>query len=276
MTEAPPSEHSPEPSTGRRSRGKLLGPRRSWLRAQLVGLRSETRNARTLTFDVPGWPGHQAGQHLDVRLTAPDGYSAQRAYSISAPADGDRVSITVQTVGEGEVSPYLVDDMELGDELEVRGPIGGWFVWAPSPEAPVQQPILLVGGGSGVVPLMAMVRERARRGSRAPFRLVYSVRTADQVLYAEELAQRASEDGLQVELLYTRTAPEGSARPAGPDHRGRSGHPSCRGLERTRAASCLRLRPDGVRGARHRTAALPRLHQPHDPRRALRTLRSLT
>ena len=215
MTEAPPSEHSPEPSTGRRSRGKLLGPRRSWLRAQLVGLRSETRNARTLTFDVPGWPGHQAGQHLDVRLTAPDGYSAQRAYSISAPADGDRVSITVQTVGEGEVSPYLVDDMELGDELEVRGPIGGWFVWAPSPEAPVQQPILLVGGGSGVVPLMAMVRERARRGSRAPFRLVYSVRAADQVLYAEELAQRASEDGLQVELLYTRTAPEGSARPAG-------------------------------------------------------------
>ena len=139
---------------------------------------------------MPGWPGHQAGQHVDVRLTAADGYSAQRAYSISAPADGDQVSITVQQVGDGEVSPYLVEVMELGDQLEVRGPIGGWFVWSPSHEAPVEQPILLVGGGSGVVPLMAMVRERVKTGSRAPFRLVYSVRDPDQVLYAAR-ARRA-------------------------------------------------------------------------------------
>jgi ferredoxin-NADP reductase len=200
---------------GARTRGKLPGPRPRWLRARLVALRSETRTARTLTFDVPGWPGHRAGQHLDMRLTAADGYSAQRAYSISAPADGDQVSVTVQQVRDGEVSPYLVEDMELGDELEVRGPIGGWFVWTPSPEAPVEQPVLLVGGGSGVVPLMAMVRERARVGRRASFRLVYSVRDADQVLFADELAQSATEDGLLVDLLYTRAAPDGTTRPPG-------------------------------------------------------------
>jgi ferredoxin-NADP reductase len=198
-----------------RTRGKVLGPRPTWLPAQLMGLRSETWTARSLTFEVPGWPGHLAGQHVDVRLTAPDGYSAQRAYSISAPTDGDQVSITVQQVVDGEVSPYLVEDMELGDELELRGPIGGWFVWAPSPDAPVEQPVLLVAGGSGVVPLMAMIRERARTGSAAPFRLVYSVRDQDSVLYAEELAERAGDDGLLVDLVHTRTAPADSARPAG-------------------------------------------------------------
>lgn len=198
-----------------RTRGQPLGPRRSWLRAQLMGLRSETWTARSLTFEVPGWPGHQAGQHVDVRLTAADGYSAQRAYSISAPGNDDQVSITVQQVGGGEVSPYLVETMELGDELELRGPIGGWFVWAPNPQAPVEQPVLLVGGGSGVVPLMAMVRERARRHSLAPFRLVYSVRDPDQVLYAEELAQRDQEEGLMVDLLYTRAAPDGTLRAPG-------------------------------------------------------------
>jgi ferredoxin-NADP reductase len=185
------------------------------LPAQLVGLQSETRTARTLDFDVPGWPGHLAGQHVDVRLTAADGYSAQRAYSISEPVDDEKISITVQQVSEGEVSPYLVEDMELGDQIEVRGPIGGWFVWRPSPGAPVEQPILLVGGGSGVVPLMAMVRERARLHSRAPFRLVYSVRDADQVMYADELDRRAMEDGLLVDVLYTREAPIGPDRPPG-------------------------------------------------------------
>jgi ferredoxin-NADP reductase len=198
------------------TRGKLPGPRPTWLPAQLVGLRSETPSARTMTFDVPGWPGHQAGQHVDVRLTAPDGYSAQRSYSISEPTDGDRVSITVQEDGRGEVSPYLVEGMELGDQLEMRGPIGGWFVWSPSSEAPVEQPILLVGGGSGVAPLMAMVRERARAGSRTPFRLVYSVRDPRKVFYAAELAERAAnDDGLQVDLVYTRAAPEGATRPPG-------------------------------------------------------------
>ncbi len=198
-----------------RTRGKVRGPRPTWFPAQLMGLRSETWSARTLTFEVPGWPGHLAGQHVDVRLTAEDGYSAQRAYSISTPSAGAQVSITVQQVDDGEVSPYLVETMELGDELELRGPIGGWFVWSPSPEAPVEQPVLLVAGGSGVVPLMAMVRERARSRSTAPFRLVYSVRDPDTVLYAEELAERAGEDGLVVDLVHTRTAPAGSTRPAG-------------------------------------------------------------
>ena len=122
--------------TETRTRGLVGGPRPRWLPAQLVGLQSETRTARTLDFDVPGWPGHLAGQHVDVRLTAADGYSAQRAYSISEPVDDEQVSITVQQVGDGEVSPYLVEDMELGDQLEVRGPIGGWFVWAPRPRRP--------------------------------------------------------------------------------------------------------------------------------------------
>ena len=183
--------------------------------AQLVGMRSETATARTLDFEVLGWVGHRPGQHVDVRLTAEDGYSAQRSYSISEPVDHDLVSITVQQVSDGEVSPYLVEEMQLGDMLEVRGPIGGWFVWSPSPEAPVEQPILLVAGGSGVVPLMAMVRERARLRSTAPFRLVYSVRDPDQVMYADELDRRASEEGLLVEILYTREAPVGPHRPPG-------------------------------------------------------------
>ena len=202
-------------ASGTRPRTKLTDQRPRWLPARLVGLRSETSTARTLTFEIAGWPGHRAGQHVDVRLTAADGYSAQRAYSISAPSDGVRVSITVQRVRGGEVSPYLVEDMELGDQLEVRGPIGGWFVWTPSAKAPVEQPVLLVGGGSGVVPLMAMVRERIRLDSGAPFRLVYSVRDAASVIYAGELAQRAADEGILVELLYTREAPEGTLRPAG-------------------------------------------------------------
>jgi ferredoxin-NADP reductase len=201
--------------TETRTRGLVGGPRPRWWPAQLVGARSETRTARTLDFHVPGWPGHLAGQHVDVRLTAADGYSAQRAYSISEPVDDEEISITVQQVDGGEVSPYLVEDMELGDQLEVRGPIGGWFVWSPSPGAPVEQPILLVGGGSGVVPLMAMVRERERLHSQAPFRLVYSVRDADQVMYADELDRRAMDDGLQVDVLHTRTAPAGRERPTG-------------------------------------------------------------
>lgn len=179
-----------------------------WLPAQLVGLVSETATARTLDFDVPGWPGHLAGQHVDVRLTAGDGYTAQRAYSISEAVDGEQVSITVQLVPDGEVSPYLVEDMELGDMLEVRGPIGGWFVWTPSPE-----PVLLVAGGSGVVPLMAMLRERAEAGSSAPFRLVYSVREPDQVLFADELARLARKDGVRVDLVHTRAGPTGGRPP---------------------------------------------------------------
>jgi ferredoxin-NADP reductase len=179
-----------------------------WLVARLVERRDESEAARTLVFDVPGWPGHLAGQHVDVRLTAEDGYSTQRSYSMASAPAGDRVELTVARVPDGEVSPYLADTMEPGDEVELRGPVGGWFVWHPEDPAPV----LLVAGGSGIVPLMAMVRVRREAGSRVPFRLVYSVRTPDDRYYQPELGQ--GRGGLDISYLYTRSTPRGAARPA--------------------------------------------------------------
>jgi ferredoxin-NADP reductase len=186
----------------------------------VAALRDETATARTIVLDVPGWPGHLAGQHVDVRLTAEDGYSTERSYSIaSAPANGqaDRpvVELTVQRLADGEVSPYLTETLAVGYPLELRGPVGGWFVW--NPDAPASTgPVLLVAGGSGVVPLMAMIRERAAAGSRAPFRLIYSVRDPSALLYADELARRdQAGDGLEVRYVYTRTAPPGSGLPTG-------------------------------------------------------------
>jgi ferredoxin-NADP reductase len=170
--------------------------RTGWLPATVFSVRSETQAARTIVLDVPGWPGHVAGQHVDVKLTAEDGYSAERTYSMSAPADGERVELTVQRVDNGEVSPYLVDEVLPTDQLEVRGPIGGWFTWRATEPGPV----LLVAGGSGIVPLMAMVRERARTGSTAPFTLVYSARRESDVYYQAELAT----SDVDVRLLYTR------------------------------------------------------------------------
>lgn len=183
--------------------------RLTWQAARLREVRTETATARTLVFEVPGWPGHLAGQHVDVRLTADDGYTAQRSYSLSAPADGDLVELTVETVPDGEVSPYLTEVIEPGDQVEIRGPVGGWFVWRPDGKAPV----LLVGGGSGIAPLMAMIRARRQAGSRVPFRLLYSLRDQDRRYYAAEL--RRPEPGLDVSYLYTRAAPAGAARPAG-------------------------------------------------------------
>lgn len=182
--------------------------RLQWLTATLVQARPETAAARTLVFQAPGWLGHQAGQHVDVRLTAEDGYRAQRSYSLAAPAEGDRLELTIQKVIDGEVSSYFVDEMRPGDQIELRGPIGGWFAWRP--EFP--EPVLLVAGGSGIVPLMAMLRERANSTASVPFRLVYSVRTPADVLYADELRSRAGAAGLQVDLLYTRSAPPGATR----------------------------------------------------------------
>jgi ferredoxin-NADP reductase len=161
--------------------------------------------ARTIVLDVPGWPGHVAGQHVDVKLTAPDGYSAQRSYSIAAPLSGDRVELTVQLVPDGEVSPYLVDELLPTDELEIRGPIGGWFTWHATDPGPV----LLVAGGSGIVPLMAMIRERARTGSTTPFTLAYSVRGPADVYYSTELTAST----VDFRVLYTRT--DAPNRPAG-------------------------------------------------------------
>jgi ferredoxin-NADP reductase len=189
-----------------------LAARRAWRVATLVERRAETSSADTLVLEVDGWPGHLGGQHVDVRLTADDGYQATRSYSLAAPPNGSRLELTVQRVEDGEVSTYLTTDAAPGDEVEVRGPLGGWFVWRPEDKAAV----LLVAGGSGLVPLMAMVRARAEAGSRAPFRLVASVRTPGDRLYADELRRRRSEDGgLDVTWVYTRGVPDGERRPPG-------------------------------------------------------------
>jgi ferredoxin-NADP reductase len=159
---------------------------------------------KTIALDVAGWPGHRAGQHVDIRLTAEDGYQAERSYSLAAPANGERVELTVENVDDGEVSPYLTEEARPGDELEIRGPVGGYFVWDPDPPGPV----LLVGGGSGVVPLMAMARQRAADGGRVPTTLLYSARSLDDVIYREEL-ERLSGDGLALALTLTRSQPDG-------------------------------------------------------------------
>jgi ferredoxin-NADP reductase len=187
------------------ARATVLG-RLTWKVATVSAVRRETPSAVTLALDVPEWPTHLAGQHVDVKLTAEDGYSAQRSYSIaSAPAPG-RLEISVQRIEDGEMSPYLVDVAQPGDPIELRGPIGGYFVWSPDQTAPV----LLVAGGSGVAPLMSMLRARSDAGSRTPFRLIYSVRTPDDAMYADELRQRVRDDhGLDVAYAYTRKAPEG-------------------------------------------------------------------
>ena len=188
----------------------VLG-RLTWRVSTVTSVRGETATARTIALNVPGWPGHRAGQHVDVRLTAADGYSAQRSYSIASAPDGDQLELTVQLLADGEVSPYLAQVVAAGDPLELRGPIGGWFAWDPAPV-----PVLLVAGGSGVVPLMAMVRTRAATGTHSPFRLVYSVRGPDDALYAAELAERQrGDDGVQIDYVYTRTTPAGWPVPPG-------------------------------------------------------------
>jgi ferredoxin-NADP reductase len=170
----------------------------------VADLHPETARTKTIVFDVPGWPGHRAGQHVDVRLTAEDGYQAERSYSIaSAPADR-RLELTVERLDDGEVSPYLTDELRPGDKIELRGPVGGYFVWTPEQGGPV----LLVGGGSGIVPLMAMIRERAASGSDAEMRLLFSSRTWDDVIYRDEL-KRLAGGGLAVVHTLTRAQPEG-------------------------------------------------------------------
>jgi ferredoxin-NADP reductase len=182
----------------------------SWRPATVASARPESPAARTVVLQVPGWPGHQAGQHVDVRLTAEDGYTASRSYSIASVADGELVEVTVERLDDGEVSPYLVDVAAPGDRLEVRGPLGGWFVW----RLEQAEPVLLVGGGSGVVPLMSIVRRHVAFGSSAPLRLVYSLRDPDATLYRDELAGLAA-DGLSLTYVYTRRTPEGWPRPPG-------------------------------------------------------------
>jgi ferredoxin-NADP reductase len=174
----------------------------TWAVATVEEVVDETPRVRTIVLDVPDWPGHRAGQHLDVRLTAEDGYRAEREYSI-ASAPGEPVAITVERLEDGEVSPYLTEELRAGDGLELRGPIGGYFVWDGDDGAP----LLLLAGGSGVVPLRAMLRHRERSGSQVPARLLYSARTLDDVIYRGELDEAA--DGVQIVYTLTREQPRG-------------------------------------------------------------------
>jgi ferredoxin-NADP reductase len=166
---------------------------------------AETPRARTLVLDVPGWPGHRAGQHLDVRLTADDGYQASRSYSIASAPELDAIELTVELVDDGEVSPYLVEELRAGDVFEVRGPVGGHFTWS----ADEGGPLLLLAGGSGLVPLMAMLRHRGARATEAQVHLLVSTRGEDELLYRRELETIGPPAGLRIERTYTRTAPPG-------------------------------------------------------------------
>jgi ferredoxin-NADP reductase len=178
----------------------------SWLVATVAAIHAETPRVKTITLSVPGWTTHRPGQHVDIRLTAEDGYQAERSYSIaSAPNDQARIDLTVERVTDGEVSPFLNDELVLGDRFEVRGPIGGYFVW----DAAAADPTLLIAGGSGIVPLMAMMRQRAA-SAKAPCTLLYSSRTPEDLIYGAELERLAGlNDGLRVLNTFTREQPPG-------------------------------------------------------------------
>lgn len=192
----------------------VSAPRISWRQATVIDVVPETPRTRTLILDVPGWPGHRAGQHVDVRLTAPDGYQAERSYSIASAPEDTRLALTIERLEEGEVSTYLADELHTGDKLELRGPIGGYFVW----DVAFGGPLFLVAGGSGIVPLMAMLRHRgaalptfhAASGNRLAARLLYSSREWEEVIYREELARLAENDtALEVRHTLTRNQPAG-------------------------------------------------------------------
>lgn len=174
-----------------------------WRLAAVREVVQETSHAKTIMFGVPGWPGHIPGQHVDVRLTADDGYQAERSYSIASPPEDGGLALTVERIDDGEVSPYLVDELRPGDELELRGPVGGHFTWRTADGGP----LLLLAGGSGLVPLMSMLRHRAARGSTIDTRLLVSARSLADVLYRAELAGLATGDGLMVSETLTRSVP---------------------------------------------------------------------
>jgi ferredoxin-NADP reductase len=187
------------------ARATVLG-RLSWQLGEVAEVIQETPRVSSLVLEVPVWPGHLAGQHVDVRLTAEDGYQAQRSYSIASAPEDPRIILTVERLEDGEVSPYLVGEVRVGDKVELRGPIGGYFVW----KAGDDRPLLLLAGGSGVVPLMAMIRHHAAAGATAPVRLLYSSRSIDDVIYREELAiLSAAVRRLQVSHALTRSQPAG-------------------------------------------------------------------
>jgi ferredoxin-NADP reductase len=181
-------------------------PRRvRWLPARVVELIDETWRARSIVLELPGWPGHRSGQHVDVRLTATDGYQAQRSYSIASAAEDGYLVLTVERLEDGEVSSYLAEEMRAGDEIELRGPTGGYFVWQESGDVAV----LLVAGGSGIVPFRSMLRHRSAVSSAVPVRLLYSSRSLNEVIYRDELLRMAAFDELDVRFAFTRERPSG-------------------------------------------------------------------
>jgi ferredoxin-NADP reductase len=198
--------------------------RAAWHVGTVTAASSETPSARRVALEVPTWPGNDAGQHLDVRLTAPDGYQATRSYSLASSGPSPSVELVVAEVPDGEVSPFLVHDLRVGDQVELHGPLGAFFVWRPPSEeeaAAGMRPVQLVAGGSGVVPLLAMVRAHVEAGDATPFRLLYSVRTPSDVFFDEELAAAGGSGAIQFDLVYTRSAP-----PDWPDPPGRLTHTS--------------------------------------------------
>lgn len=187
-----------------------------WHVATVADSRAETPTARRIELDVPTWPGNDAGSHLDVRLTAPDGYQATRSYSIASAGEGTRVVLAVDELPDGEVSPFLVHDLQAGDQLELHGPLGAFFVWAPPAPEQTPRPVQLIAGGSGVVPLYAMAAAHAAARDATDFRLLYSVRTPDDVFFRDELAALAeAASSLQLDYVYTRRTPEGWPTPPG-------------------------------------------------------------
>lgn len=192
------------------ARAALPG-RLTWQVATVVELVEETARTKSLVLHVPDWPGHKSGQHLDVRLTAEDGYQAQRSYSIASAPTEEHLVITVERLDDGEVSPFLTDELRVGDQFELRGPIGGYFVWQTS----LSDPLLMLAGGSGVVPFRSMLRDWATGPRSQTPRLLYSSRSLEQVIYREELGAHAR-DGVEVEIILTREWPTGWS-----GHRGR-------------------------------------------------------
>jgi ferredoxin-NADP reductase len=176
-----------------------------WRTATVGAIVPETAHAKTIVLDVPDWPGHVAGQHVDLRLTADDGYQAERSYSIASAPESPRLSLTVELFDDGEVSPYLVDELRVGDQFELRGPVGGYFVWRVQDGGP----LLLLAGGSGLVPLMAMLRHHVARASTVPVRLLVSARSFEDLLYRDELAALDARDGVEVSYTLTREQPAG-------------------------------------------------------------------
>jgi ferredoxin-NADP reductase len=186
------------------ARAAVLG-RLSWQLAKVSAFIDETENVKSVVLDPSDWTGHRAGQHVDIRLTAEDGYQAERSYSIASAPEDEHLVFTVERLDDGEVSPYLVDELRPGDEIELRGPVGGFFVWEDS----YGGPLFLVGGGSGVVPLRAILRHHQAVGSTVPARLLYSARTIDDVIYRDELEQLDEGDHVDVRFTLTRGQPEG-------------------------------------------------------------------